>query len=95
VPRQQSIPPRSLFQKALGKSFRLIRKERAETQSEVADHAGIHLTHYGRIERGRGNPTFEIQVQIVLALETSFARVGELVDKFLKEQTRESSAGSP
>jgi transcriptional regulator with XRE-family HTH domain len=95
VPRQQSTPPHSLFLEALGTAFRKIRRERGESQADVAFTAGIHFTTYGKIERGKENPGFENQAQIVLALETSFTHVGELVDGFLEGRTRKSSAGNP
>jgi len=42
--------------------------------------------HLGEIERGQGNPTAETCGRMVEALETTFARVGELTDKFLEGQ---------
>lgn len=42
--------------------------------------------HLGEIERGQGNPTAETCGRMVEALETTFARVGELTDEFLEGQ---------
>jgi transcriptional regulator with XRE-family HTH domain len=91
--RPQTVPARSRFQEALGKAIRSIRQERNLKQYELADDAGVELGHLGEIERGQGNPTFETQVQIVIALETSFGRVGALIDEYLEGWGLQSSAG--
>lgn len=88
MPRRRSTPSKALLQKGLGTAYRQIREERDESQEDVAFNAEIHLTTYGNIERGNRNSTFYVQARIVRALETNFARVGELLDEYLEEQAR-------
>ncbi len=45
------------YQIAFGRHVRQIRLDRDETQEDVADRAGIHVTYLSGIERGVRNPS--------------------------------------
>lgn len=55
----------------VGKKIKRARKERKLSQEEVADRAGIHLTTFGRIERGEANPPVSTLYKIAQALKKS------------------------
>lgn len=52
-----------------GKNIRTIRRNKKLTQEEVAERAGIHVTTFGRIERGESNPPLQTLNKIAQALK--------------------------
>lgn len=62
---------------ALGRNVRALRRERAWSQEELADNAGLDRTYVSQIERAVGNPSLETIAKIALALQV---RPGELLD---------------
>ncbi|HZL55116.1 MAG TPA: helix-turn-helix transcriptional regulator, partial [Solirubrobacteraceae bacterium] len=50
-PRRQS-QSRSPEHAALGGAIRALREERGSSQEQLADAAGLHVTHLGGLERG-------------------------------------------
>lgn len=55
----------------VGKRMRKIRKEKKLTQEDVAAKSGLHVTTYGRIERGESNPPLQTINRISQALRVS------------------------
>ena len=51
-----------------GETVRALRKAQGFSQEEFADHAGIHRTYMGGIERGERNPTLTTISRIADAL---------------------------
>lgn len=51
-----------------GETVRALRKSQGFSQEEFADHAGIHRTYMGGIERGERNPTLTTISRIAEAL---------------------------
>lgn len=43
----------------VGKRIRIIRRQKNQTQEELASKVGIHVTTLGRIERGESNPPLQ------------------------------------
>lgn len=52
-----------------GRRIRLLRKAKGFSQESFADHANIHRTYMGGIERGERNPTLTTICRIAEALE--------------------------
>lgn len=52
-----------------GETVRALRKSQGFSQEEFADHAGIHRTYMGGIERGERNPTLTTISRIAKALD--------------------------
>lgn len=52
-----------------GKKMRLIRRKKKLSQEEVSELAGIHVSTYGRIERGENNPPLQTVDKIARALK--------------------------
>lgn len=69
-PRRQS-QPRSPEHAALGEAIRLARVESGLSQEQLADAAGVHVTHLGGVERGVRNPNYSTIVRIADALGVS------------------------
>lgn len=55
----------------VGKKIKRIRKQKKLSQEDVADKAKLHLTTFGRIERGEANPPVYTLYKIAQALKTS------------------------
>ncbi len=51
-----------------GKKMRAFRRKLKLSQEEVAARAGMHVTTYGRIERGESNPPIQTINKIASAL---------------------------
>lgn len=64
---------RYVIAQKVGKKMRRIRKERNLSQEDVAGRAGMHVTTYGRIERGESNPPLQTLEKIAKALRTSLS----------------------
>ncbi len=58
-------------QKQAGEKIRLARMKLGLTQVEVAERAGVSITHYAGIERGEENPTYEVLEDIAKVLKVS------------------------
>ena len=52
-----------------GQKIRNLRKAKGYSQESFADHANIHRTYMGGIERGERNPTLTTIYRIAEALE--------------------------
>ncbi len=70
------VEPYSRAASVVGERLRRIRTELGLSQEEVAHLADIHPTNYGKIERGRANPSLSTVIRIATALDTD---AGELV----------------
>lgn len=53
----------------VGKKMRLIRRKKKLSQEEVSELAGIHVSTYGRIERGESNAPLQTVGRIARALK--------------------------
>lgn len=62
------VEPFSNAAGVFGKRLRVIRTGLALSQEEVAHLAEIHPTNYGKLERGRANPSMETIVRICTVL---------------------------
>ncbi len=69
-PRRQS-QPRSPEHAALGEAIRAARVEKGLSQEQLADAAGVHVTHLGGVERGVRNPNYATIVKLARALKTT------------------------
>jgi len=54
-----------------GQKIRNLRKAKGYSQESFADHANIHRTYMGGIERGERNPTLTTIYRIAEALEVA------------------------
>lgn len=55
----------------LGNMIRDGRERLHLTQEEIADKLQVNLTHYGNIERGTGNPSLPLFIEIMKILNLS------------------------
>lgn len=58
---------------AFGNRLREIRKQKGFSQEGFADHAGLHRTYLGGLERGERNPTLTVMLKIAKALGVSLS----------------------
>lgn len=65
----------------LGQRLRNFRKEKGFSQEGFADHAKMHRTYLGGLERGERNPTLTVLVKLALALGVPLSKLVEGVDK--------------
>ncbi len=81
--------------RALGKILRTFREgdRRSLSQERFAEIAEIDRTYYASIERGEGNPSFEMLWTIVSALGISWQELGTTLDqdKVLSKPPRQRS----
>lgn len=63
--------------KKFGKAVRVLRLENGWTQEGLADHAGIHPTYLGGIERGTRNVSLDNILKIANALGVNPCRFFE------------------
>jgi len=63
----------ALAAKLLGDRIRQARVELGMSQEGIAGLAGMHVTNFGKIERGRANPSLLTIVRIATALDTDVA----------------------
>ena len=68
--------PDRLSKGAVGGVIRTLRHKRGLTIEGLAHEAGLHPTYVSGIERGRGNPSLEVLIQLAAALEV---RVSEIL----------------
>jgi transcriptional regulator with XRE-family HTH domain len=59
------------FISAFGKNLRDLRKEKGQTQEDLAYNSGLQLTQIGRIERGEINTTISTVLVLANALNVS------------------------
>jgi len=64
----------------LGNRLRELRKERGFSQEGFADHAELHRTYLGGLERGERNPTLTVLVKIAHALRVSLSKLVQGVE---------------
>ena len=88
-PRRQS-QPRSPEHAALGEAIRLARVERGLSQEQLADAAGVHVTHLGGVERGVRNPNYSTIVRIAGALGVSPGTLVTRADALATRPSRRS-----
>ena len=88
-PRRQS-QPRSPEHAALGEAIRLARVERGLSQEQLADAAGVHVTHLGGVERGVRNPNYSTLVRIAGALGVSPGTLVTRADALATRPSRRS-----
>ena len=60
---------RYVIAQKIGKKIRLARRKNKQTQEEVAEKSGIHVSTLGRIERGESNPPVQTINKIAQALK--------------------------
>ncbi|HWU46537.1 MAG TPA: helix-turn-helix transcriptional regulator [Humibacter sp.] len=70
----------------VGQRIRSVRLKRQMSQEEVAEVSEMHVTNYGKIERGKANPSLTTLVRIANALA---ADPGEFVKGIQKESVPE------
>ena len=70
------VEPFSPAAGVVGERLRGIRTELGLSQEEVAHLAEIHPTNYGKIERGRANPSLSTVIRIATVLDVD---AGELI----------------
>lgn len=63
-----------------GQRVRNLRKDKGFSQESFADHAGIHRTYMGGIERGERNPTLTTICRLAKALDVSPSNLLETED---------------
>jgi transcriptional regulator with XRE-family HTH domain len=71
----------AMTRKTIGKTIRTWRQVRGLSQRGLAERAGLHYVHIGRLERGQGNPT-------VSTLETLAKVLGKRVGQFVPPPTK-------
>ncbi len=63
------------YQSAFGNHIRAMRLRRGETQEDVADRAGVHVTYLSGIERGVRNPSLRNILALAKALGVDTAEL--------------------
>jgi transcriptional regulator with XRE-family HTH domain len=87
VPPSRQSKPRSPEHAALGEAIRAARVERGLSQEQLADAAGIHVTHLGGVERGVRNPNYATIVKLARALGVTAGTIVTRADELLKTQS--------
>ena len=57
--------------KGIGSRIRAVRQERKMTQEQLAEAAGVGVTHISHIETGNSVPSLQVMVDIINALDCS------------------------
>jgi transcriptional regulator with XRE-family HTH domain len=83
VPPRRQSQPRSPEHAALGEAVREARTERGLSQEQLADAAGIHVTHLGGVERGVRNPNYATIVRLARALQVTPGVIVTRADEML------------
>lgn len=55
----------------IGNNIKKIRKQQSRSQEEIAHTARMHLTTYGRLERGESNPPLYTLYKVAKALKVN------------------------
>jgi transcriptional regulator with XRE-family HTH domain len=87
VPPSRQSKPRSPEHAALGEAIRAARVERGLSQEQLADAAGVHVTHLGGVERGVRNPNYATIVKLARALGVTAGMIVTRADELLKTQS--------
>ncbi len=87
MPPSRQSKPRSPEHAALGEAIRAARVERGLSQEQLADAAGIHVTHLGGVERGVRNPNYATIVKLARALGVTAGTIVTRADELLKTQS--------
>jgi transcriptional regulator with XRE-family HTH domain len=66
---------------ALAAAIRQLREQRGETQEDVAYRTRMTAGSYGRIERGKANPTWTNVRRIAQALEISVTELAQTAER--------------
>lgn len=77
------LAPKSEASRLLGLRLRERRLALALNQEDVALRAGLNVSNYARIDRGRGNPTMYTLIRLAAVLQLE---LGELVTGLAVEQ---------
>jgi transcriptional regulator with XRE-family HTH domain len=93
VPPRRQSQPRSPEHAALGEAIRLARLEHGLSQEQLADAAGVHVTHLGGVERGVRNPNYSTLVRIAGALSVSPGALVTAADKLRADRAPRRSRG--
>lgn len=62
-------PDRDPRLRAFGDRVRLLRQKYGWSQEALAEAAGLHRNHLGRIERGEQNPSLTVVIDVAAALD--------------------------
>ena len=74
---------------SFGDHLRALRKDRGLSQEQLGERANIHPKYLGEVERGTGNPSFEILTRLAGALEVDLATlVGDELQRMAVEDVR-------
>lgn len=63
-----------------GNRLRELRKQKGFSQEGFADHAKLHRTYLGGLERGERNPTLTVMVKIARALSVTLSKLVQGVE---------------
>lgn len=81
-PRTQEVYEEAVM---FGQRVAAARRNKAMTQSDLAEKTGVHLSHIQRIEAGSSQPTVEVLKNLASALGVS-------ADELVFDQVRETAA---
>jgi transcriptional regulator with XRE-family HTH domain len=73
---------------ALGERIKELRKAAGYSQEGFADHAGIHRTYAGELERGEANVTIDNLVKITVFLKVTFSELFHGIETRAEQVTR-------
>jgi len=65
---------------ALGKNIKRLREKRQWSQEKLAEHANVHISYIGQIERGLRYPSLKTLFKVADALEVKIAELFKGVD---------------
>ncbi len=64
-----------------GRTIRALRQEKGLTQEELGEHAGLHISYIGSVERGERNLSLESIHKICHALDVPISEVFNIIEK--------------
>jgi transcriptional regulator with XRE-family HTH domain len=70
----------SALREQFGRRIRFLRRQREQTQEQLADRAGISVEFLSNIERGINAPSFETLERLSLALETPISSMFDCLE---------------
>ncbi|MGO9763609.1 MAG: helix-turn-helix domain-containing protein [Solirubrobacteraceae bacterium] len=86
MPPHRQSEPRSAEHAALGEAVRLARVDKGLSQEQLADAAGVHVTHLGGVERGVRNPNYATIVKLARALGVEPGALVTAADELLRRE---------